>query len=122
MTNNKRLVGAGYERLAGAYLESIGYQITAYNYRCRKGEIDLIARDGEYLVFCEVKYRSDLSKGTPEEAVDHRKQKRISGCALYYLVTHGLTDVPCRFDVIGILGRGGKPQITHYKNAFAYVG
>ena len=51
---NQRSVGARYEQVAGKYLEQQGYQILQYNYRCRQGEIDIIARDGEYLVFCEV--------------------------------------------------------------------
>ena len=56
---NQRSVGARYEQVAGKYLEQQGYQILQYNYRCRQGEIDIIARDGEYLVFCEVKYRNN---------------------------------------------------------------
>ena len=55
MGKNQRRTGAIYEQKAGAYLESQGYEILEYNYRCRSGEIDIIARDGEYLVFCEVK-------------------------------------------------------------------
>ena len=123
--NNNRQTGARYEQAAGAYLESLGYRILEYNYRCRQGEIDIIAKDGEYLVFCEVKYRTDLSNGLPEEAVDVRKQRVISKCALYYITVHGLSDVPCRFDVVGILGnREGEEasasSIHLYKNAFDY--
>lgn len=122
---NNRHTGALYEQRAGAYLERLGYQILKYNYRCRQGEIDIIAMDGEYLVFCEVKYRSDPSKGMPEEAVDLRKQRVISKCALYYMTVHGLTHMPCRFDVIGILGAAEKgeqtvSQVKLYKNAFDY--
>lgn len=106
-------------------MESMGYEILQYNYRCRQGEIDIVARDGEYLVFCEVKFRRDLSSGLPEEAVDIRKQRVISKCALYYITVHGLTDRPCRFDVVGILGDSeGKdtavPSVRLYKNAFDY--
>lgn len=81
---NQRSVGARYEQVAGKYLEQQGYQILQYNYHCRQGEIDIIARDGEYLVFCEVKYRTDRRKGMPSEAVHIRKQQVISRCALYY--------------------------------------
>ena len=61
---NQRSVGARYEQVAGKYLEEQGYQILQYNYHCRQGEIDIIARDGEYLVFCDVKYRTDRRKAT----------------------------------------------------------
>lgn len=114
---NKRNVGARYEREAGAYLEKLGYQIIAYNYRCKMGEIDLIAKDGTCLVFCEVKYRSGEEKGHPVEAVGYRKQRVISKCAMYYLMEHGLTDVACRFDVVGVAGG----EMVHLKNAFDYI-
>lgn len=122
---NNRQTGAIYEQMAGTYLENQGYQILQYNYRCRQGEIDIIARDGEYLVFCEVKFRKDSSSGLPEEAVDLKKQRVISQCALYYITVHGLSGIPCRFDVIGILGSGEEAEIPYssihlYKNAFDY--
>ena len=118
MEKNKRAIGTTYEKIAGAYLEAKGYQILEYNYRYRRGEIDIIAQDEEYLVFCEVKYRSGKKSGHPAEAVDHKKQRSISQCALYYLTVHGMTDRPCRFDVISIEGE----QITLYQNAFDYAG
>ena len=62
MKENQREKGAYWEQKAGAYLESIGYEILEYNFRCRMGEIDIIARDGDYLVFCEVKYRAGTGK------------------------------------------------------------
>lgn len=115
---NKRRIGARCEQEAGAYLEKQGYRIVRYNFRCRTGEIDIIAWDGEYLVFCEVKYRSGTATGHPLEAVGLKKQKVISKCAAYYLVTEHLGDVPCRFDVVGIEGN----KITLVKNAFEYAG
>lgn len=117
---NKRQLGAYYERTAGRCLEQLGYEILEYNYRCRLGEIDIVARDGEYVVFCEVKYRADGRKGNPLEAVDARKQNVIFRCAMYYLAEHHLEDVPCRFDVIGIQGKDGMkdPKVTYIKNAF----
>lgn len=114
---NKRRVGTSYEKIAGTYLEKQGYQVLEYNFRCRCGEIDIIARDGEYLVFCEVKYRSDDRAGHPAEAVNGKKQRTISQCALYYMTVHGVCDAPCRFDVISI----ENDEITLYKNAFEYV-
>lgn len=118
MAYNKRSVGTMYEQKAGAYLEEHGYEIIEYNFRCRLGEIDIIARDGEYLVFCEVKYRSHPGSGHPAEAVDERKQRKISKCALFYLTRYTTGDVPCRFDVIGIEGE----KITLFQNAFDYIG
>lgn len=117
MKKNKRETGSEYEKIAGEYLEKSGYQILEYNFRCRTGEIDIIARDGIYLVFCEVKYRSTEEKGHPFEAVSYMKQKKISKCAMYYLKKKGLYEVPCRFDVIGILD--GNIQLL--KHAFDFV-
>ena len=111
---NNRSVGAVYEQAAGYYLEQNGYELIEYNYRCRDGEIDIIAKDGDCYVFCEVKYRSGRQAGNPLEAVDQRKQKKIFRCALYYTVQHGIEDAQCRFDVIGVEGT----EITHIKNAF----
>ena len=110
-----RQTGTDYERAAGYYLEQLGYEILEYNYRCRTGEIDLIAKDGEYLVFCEVKYRSDGRKGSPLEAVSTGKQRTIFRCAMFYLAEHHRENIPCRFDVIGIEGT----EVVHIKNAFA---
>lgn len=118
MRQNNRKIGTFYEQKAGEYLESQGYQILEYNYRCRRGEIDIIARDGAYLVFCEVKYRKQTTAGNPLEAVTVRKQKIISQCALYYIVTHHLEHQPCRFDVVGVLA----DDITLIQNAFEYAG
>lgn len=112
---NRRRKGADYEKAVGYYLEQCGYEILQYNYRCRAGEIDIVAKDGPYLVFCEVKYRSGSRAGSPLEAVDFKKQQVIFRCAQFYLTEHHMHDVPCRFDVIGI--EGG--EITHIKDAFA---
>ncbi len=111
---NKRKTGAAYEQAAGYYLEQQGYVILQYNYRCRVGEIDLVAKDGDCLVFCEVKYRKTGGSGSPLEAVDFRKQQRIFRCAQYYMMEKRLGDIPCRFDVVGIEGA----RITLIKNAF----
>ena len=118
MAYNKKRIGAEYEKTAGAYLERNGYQVMEYNYRCRKGEIDIVARDGEYLIFCEVKYRAGTAKGYPSEAVDRRKQRILCGCAMYYLAEKQLGDVPCRFDAVCILG----DDISLIKDAFQYAG
>ncbi len=113
--SNHRAVGGVREKLAASYLEGLGYQIISRNFRCRLGEIDLIARDGDYLVFIEVKYRASARAGDPLEAVGSRKQQRIRNCARYYLYTrHTPEDQKIRFDVIGIL----KEEIRHVVHAF----
>lgn len=116
---NKRAVGAAYERRAGAYLAEQGYQIIEYNFRCRRGEIDIIAKDGAYLVFVEVKYRRDAASGSPLEAVNRKKQQTISKTASYYCLTHGYGETtPCRFDVAAVCSN----EICLIKNAFEYCG
>ena len=116
---NKREVGSTYERRAGEYLIQHGYEIVEYNFRCRLGEIDIIARDEQYLVFVEVKYRKNTRTGSPLEAVNKKKQQTISRVASYYCLTHGYgEEVPCRFDVVAIL----KDEVLLVKNAFEYQG
>jgi putative endonuclease len=117
---NKRRLGKEFEEMASAYLTKKGYRIVEANFWCRTGEIDLIAKDGNYLVFIEVKYRKDSEKGTPLEAVDFRKIKNITRVSRYYLYKNQISeDQPCRFDVVSIMGK----EITLIQNAFdAYIG
>lgn len=115
---NLREKGSHYERIAGAYLKERGYEILEYNFRCPYGEIDIVARDGSCLVFCEVKYRKGENAVRPLEAVDSRKQKRISMAALFYIARHNITSEPCRFDVVGISGE----KVMLIQNAFEYGG
>lgn len=116
--HNSRETGANYEAKAAEYLKQKGYQILDRNYRTRQGEIDIVARNEKYLVFIEVKYRTRHAQGTPEEAVDSRKQKRISGAALYYMYQqHYPLETPVRFDVISITGQ----TIKHIENAFLFA-
>lgn len=117
MAKNKREIGTYYEQLAGEYLEQNGYEIIEYNFRCSAGEIDIIARDGVYLVFCEVKYRKTVQSGYPMEAVSPAKIRKISKCAQYYIYKNRVGDMPCRFDVVGILGN----ELELIKNAFDFV-
>ena len=118
MNSNKRKVGGWYEKIAADYLKSHGLHIKAMNYRCKLGEIDIVARDGDYLVFIEVKYRIDNKKGDAEEAVGYWKKKTISKIAKYYLMLHyNTTEIACRFDVIAINGN----NIRWVKNAFEYT-
>lgn len=117
MTRNNRRLGADKEALAASYLESRGVSILERNFRCRQGEIDLIARQGEYLVFAEVKYRGSKDKGNALEAVGPAKQARICRVADYYRAVHGIGDNTCvRYDVIGIQGE----EIQWVPNAFPH--
>ena len=90
------------EKFAVEHLKTQGYQILAQNYRFRRGEIDLVAQDGERIVFVEVKTRRSLKFGLPQAAVTRRKQRQISKIALAYLQAQNLLNAPCRFDVIAI--------------------
>ncbi|MCD8038825.1 MAG: YraN family protein [Lachnospiraceae bacterium] len=115
---NTRKTGAEYERAAAEYLQGCGVQILARNYRSRRGEIDLIGKDGEYTAFIEVKYRRDNKKGAPGEAVNFAKQKTICAVADYYRMTHCIGEFAAiRYDVVAIEGE----KITWYKNAFAHI-
>jgi putative endonuclease len=112
---NNRKLGSEYESLAAEYLRAQHYEILARNFRCRQGEIDIIARDGEYLCFVEVKYRANADAGRAADAVDYRKQQKIIRVAEYYLMKHGCNEwTPCRFDVLAIDGS----DITLYQNAY----
>lgn len=113
---NKRALGSEKEELAANYLKANGYQIVERNYYLRSSEIDLIARDGRYLVFIEVKYRKDKRYGYPSEAITRTKKNRILRAAKHYLLTHQLSEyeTPCRFDVVSILNE----DIQVIKNAF----
>ncbi len=114
---NKRKIGQDQESLAAIYLKQQGYQILKRNFQCPAGEIDLIALHQGYLVFIEVKYRTTLREGYPEEAVTPSKQKKISKTALWYMAAHNLSlDTPCRFDVVSIM----PDQIRIIPDAFPF--
>ena len=115
---NNRAVGTDYEKKAAQYLETLGYQILEQNFRCRTGEIDLIAKESGYLVFIEVKYRTDTRMGEPQEAVDYRKQRKICRTVDYYCLKHRISpQQPCRFDVAAC--RADEWNVI--RNAFDYV-
>lgn len=115
-----REIGAFGENAAAEYLISRGMSIIKRNYYCRAGEIDIIARDGEYTVFVEVKTRKSSNYGTPAEFVDRRKQERIIKTALYYA---GGNDIAMRFDIVEIYyhingGDMKADKVNHIENAF----
>lgn len=112
---NNREVGSSYEQKAAEYLRQKGYSILERNFRCRLGEIDLIGRDGAYLCFIEVKFRSGIGKGYPAEAITPAKIRRITKTAQYFMLMNKLAqNTPCRFDLVLILDN----DITLIKNAF----
>ena len=117
MLQNKREVGANYEKIAGEYLILQGYEIIEYNFYSRIGEIDIVAKHNGYLVFVEVKYRENGEKGHPLEAISLKKQSKISKCAVYYLKKKHLCEHPVRFDVVSVLGE----EIQLIQNAFDFV-
>lgn len=117
----RRRAGQEKEKLAGRYLRSRGAKILQFNYQCRSGEIDLIAQLQEWLLFVEVKFRSNLDFGLPQASVTGVKQRRIIQCARYFLAHHPtLAGRPCRFDVIAIMPGGGpdKYRVEWIRNAF----
>ncbi|MBR3646148.1 MAG: YraN family protein [Lachnospiraceae bacterium] len=112
---NKRVLGDIKEYLVTEYLSKNGYEILERNFRCRLGEIDIVAKESGYLVFIEVKYRSSLNYGSPELAVNYKKQNTIYKVAQYYCKKNSLPqDCPSRFDVVSVLG----DDIKVIKNAF----
>ena len=110
-----RQLGAEKEQLAATYLQEHGYEIITCNFTCRQGELDLIARKNEYVIFVEVKYRKNNRFGKAEEAVTVKKQIRMQKAAQYYLYKANLPqDTPCRFDVVAI----NQDEIELIENAF----
>ncbi|MGV6826851.1 MAG: YraN family protein [bacterium] len=114
MKSLKQLLGQDAEARASKHLQRNGLRIITQNYHCRGGEIDIIARDNEHLVFVEVRYRSNPRFGSATESVTAAKQQRLARAAKHYLQKNRL-DVPCRFDVIGL---GPDNQFDWVKNAF----
>ena len=111
--------GAAGESLACRHLESRGLVILARNFRCRSGEVDLVARDGETTVFVEVKERAGSTHGEACDAVTFGKRRRIVRAARIYAAARGLYESPLRFDVVSIdWTDDGRPRIRHDAAAF----
>jgi len=107
------------ERLALEKIISQGYKVLDKNFNCKIGEIDIIAKDKETLVFIEVRSKSNKKFGLPQETVNTKKQQRIRRVAEYYLVKNNLQSLNCRFDVVGILWQNNAgPEIEIIKDAF----
>ena len=118
MTHARLALGKTGEDLACEELERRGYAIIARRYRRRGGELDIIARDGQTMVFVEVKAREGRAFGEACEAVTANKRRTITRLALDYLMRHRLTECSCRFDVVSIHFESGTPVIEVYRNAF----
>ncbi|MCG6537669.1 MAG: YraN family protein [Syntrophales bacterium LBB04] len=106
------------EEIAIRHLETLGYRIMERNYRCPLGEIDIVARDGDAIVFVEVKSRRTELFGDPELAVGKAKQKKLSLLALYYLTQKHYPLVDARFDVVAVKMLPDRTEIRLIRNAF----
>jgi putative endonuclease len=122
MLNRKQRFGKYGEAVAVRQLKKMGYRILAQNYRTRLGEIDIIAKDKDTLVFVEVKSRASSVFGGPKQAVTPAKQRRISRNALYYLKETCQHNVKARFDVVAIRSEDRKTSVEVIKNAFELAG
>lgn len=113
-------IGRRGESAAVRYLEKSGYEVLDRNWVCPAGEVDIVARDQNTLVFCEVKTRTSLEKGFPSEAVDQAKRARYEKIAGWYLRDFEFVDIPVRFDVVALLVVAeDRALIKHYCNAFS---
>ncbi|MEI3280099.1 MAG: YraN family protein [Eubacterium ramulus] len=114
---NTHELGTTQEQRVADWMQQRGFYIVEKNFRCKFGEIDLIAKKDGYLIFVEVKYRSNEQYGAPREAVDWRKRQRISNAAVFYLKRYGYSmEHPCRFDVAEV----SQDSIYLMENAFDY--
>ncbi len=117
-------LGERGEKYAARYLRRLGYKILYTRYRLRYGEIDILAVEGQTVVFVEVKTRRSRAKGQPAEAVDAKRQARLTRAALAFLKANRLLEYASRFDVIEVVWPEGQkhPTVRHIQNAFPPVG
>jgi putative endonuclease len=106
------------ENAAAEYYQDLGIRIVERNFRRREGEIDIIAREGETVIFAEVKTRTNTSYGLPGEAITLTKKRNISRVASIYLMENGLDDVPARFDVLEVILSGDHAEVRLIQDAF----
>jgi putative endonuclease len=112
-------LGPAGEKVAAKHLKKAGYRIVARNYRSPAGEIDLVALDGDSIVFVEVKTRTDSTAADPEANVTYEKQRQLTRVARYYLMEKSAQQRPARFDVVSVvMPREGKPEVEHFVDAF----
>ena len=120
----RKPLGRRGEDAAARFLQRLGYKVLARGSRMRCGEIDLVMLDRPTIVFVEVKTRTSEEAGLPSEAVDQRKQRKLTRAAVTFLKRHRLLEHPARFDVVAITwpDDGGRPVIQHIKDAFEAQG
>ena len=118
MTKERLELGQFGEELALRKIRKLGYKKIIRNYRCSLGEVDVIAKDGDTLVFIEIKTRKGRSIGYAKEAVNARKKRQLSKVALAYMKTNNCCESKARFDVVAVSLERDKPQIEVIKNAF----
>ena len=118
MTRKGKQLGAAGEAAAADFLTALGYTILEKNFQTKSFEIDIIAKDPDFLCFVEVKTRSGLKKGLPRESITPAKQHKIVMGAQFYLKQQQLTNQRVRFDVVEVLMTGKVPQFNLIKNAF----
>jgi putative endonuclease len=115
----KDAVGGYGERVAARFLQTAGLTVVDRNWRCAAGEIDIVAEDGDVVVFCEVKTRRSLDYGAPVEAVTPVKVRRLRVLALRWLAEHERGFRPIRFDVVSVVPqRSGAAAVEHHRDAF----
>ena len=110
--------GEAGEQTACDFLAAAGFRILALNFRCRSGELDVVAQDRETVVFVEVKERSSASHGQAHEFVTYAKRRRLVRAARVYAAVHGLSEKPLRFDVVSIDRGPDGPRVRHDRGAF----
>ena len=111
-------LGRSGEDLAASLYRNAGFRILERNYRVPEGEVDVVAGRGSTLVFCEVKTRRSDRWGAPVEAVSWKKQARLRRLAARWMRERGAGDAEVRFDVVSVVVRDGRPEITHFPDAF----
>lgn len=118
MERYKQRLGKKGEALAEEYLKRNGFQILKRNYRYGRKEIDLITREGNTIVFVEVKAGRSKDFGAPQERVNMRKQRNLTEAANHFIQQENVTDCDFRFDVLAINYQGGREEVDHIRNAF----
>jgi len=117
----KITTGKEGERIAADFLKKNGYRIVENNYRCPIGEIDIVARDKDDLVFVEVKARKSSTLGYPEQAVGRQKQRKMSQLALWYIQEKKLHGINARFDVVAVLMQSSGNDVKLIQHAFEFI-
>ncbi|MBI5491450.1 MAG: YraN family protein [Deltaproteobacteria bacterium] len=121
MDLSRIIFGRAGEEEAERELKKRGYRVIEKNYRCRFGEIDLVARDGKTLVFVEVKTRANANFGTPQCGVNLKKQRHITMASSCYMAEKGIDDIDVRFDVVSVFKTGDRLSAEVIKDAFEAI-